>query len=201
MSHLNFHRFRFFIKAFTLLIEQKQDEAQFLKQGAILLQQLTQHDDWLPDEYTRSDPERYQQYLLYVDSLERFSIVSFVWGPGQSTPIHDHTVWGLLSVIRGAEISQSFHSNETNNRLIQIKEKQQLEAGEVEIVTPNAIDIHQVSNAFTDRTSVSIHIYGANIGAVQRATYDLDGHKKQFISGYSNTTLPNFWDISKEQSK
>ena len=30
-------------------------------------------------------------------------MVSFVWGPGQKTPIHDHTVWGLVGMLRGAE--------------------------------------------------------------------------------------------------
>ena len=42
------------------------------------------------------------QYLLYCDPEERFSVVSFVWGPGQSTPTHDPSVWGLIGVLRGA---------------------------------------------------------------------------------------------------
>ena len=37
-------------------------------------------------------PQYYQQHLLHCDPLERFSVVSFVWGPGQKTPVHDHTV-------------------------------------------------------------------------------------------------------------
>ncbi len=66
---------------------------------------MIRHDDWLPAAYAAPDPARYRQYLLHCDSAERFSIVSFVWGPGQLTPIHDHTVWGLVGVLRGAEIS------------------------------------------------------------------------------------------------
>ncbi|MGB8971431.1 MAG: cysteine dioxygenase, partial [Pseudomonas capeferrum] len=45
---------------------------------------------------------------------------------------------------------------------------------------------------------ISIHVYGANIGAVNRAVYLADGTEKPFISGYSNTLLPNIWDLSKE---
>ena len=38
----------------------------------------------------------------------------------------------------------------------------------------------------------------ANIGAVHRWVYAADGTRKPFVSGYSNTTLPNLWDRSKE---
>ncbi|CAB3788523.1 3-mercaptopropionate dioxygenase [Paraburkholderia ultramafica] len=83
-------------------------EAHLLEAGAAALRELIAHDDWLPDAFARPDPERYQQFLLHADSRQRFSIVSFVWGPGQSTPVHDHTVWGLIGVLRGAEIAQAY---------------------------------------------------------------------------------------------
>ena len=52
-----------------------------------------------------------------------------------------------------------------------------LEPGSVEAVSPTVGDIHRVINAFDDRVSVSIHVYGANIGAVERAVYTADGHE------------------------
>jgi len=58
--------------------------------------------------------------------------------------------------------------------------------------------VHRVTNAYDDRVSISIHVYGANIGAVQRSTYDAAGTPKRFVSGYSNQTLPNVWDRSGE---
>ena len=61
-------------------------------------------DAWLPEAYAEAGP-RYRQYLLHCDPLERFCVVSFVWGPGQKTPIHNHTVWGLVGMLRGEEIS------------------------------------------------------------------------------------------------
>ena len=73
-----------------------------------------------------------------------------------------------------------------------------LEPGHVEALSPHRNDIHQVSNAFADQVSISIHVYGANIGAVKRAVYQSDGSEKLFISGYSNAYLPNIWDLSKE---
>jgi len=143
------------------------------------------------------DPARYQQYLLHCDSRQRFSIVSFVWGPGQQTPIHDHRVWGLIGMLRGAEYSQGFARSE-HGALLPAGEPVRLDPGHVEAVSPRIGDVHQVSNAFDDRVSISIHVYGANIGAVSRAVYSPDGSEKPFISGYSNSLLPNIWDLSKE---
>jgi 3-mercaptopropionate dioxygenase len=61
--------------------------------------------------------------------------------------------------------------------------------------------VHVVENALADRASLSIHVYGGNIGAVKRHVFDATtGAAKLFISGYSRTTLPNFWDRSREAS-
>jgi predicted metal-dependent enzyme (double-stranded beta helix superfamily) len=55
-----------------------------------------------------------------------------------------------------------------------------------------------VSNAGS-QTAVSIHVYGANIGAVKRHTYDAaTGQPKEFVSGYHNAAVPNLWDRSKD---
>jgi predicted metal-dependent enzyme (double-stranded beta helix superfamily) len=79
---------------------------------ALRLAALVKKDDWLPEEYTLPHPHHYQQYLLHADSGQRFSIVSFVWGPGQSTPIHDHRVWGAIGMLRGAEENQRYRLDE-----------------------------------------------------------------------------------------
>lgn len=192
-------RLRHFVQQLAALVEQRLPEPDTLAQGATLLGALVAHDDWLPDTYAQPHPERYQQYLLHADALGRFSVVSFVWGPGQATPIHDHTVWGLIGMLRGAEDSQAY-ARAPDGRWAPQGAPVRLQPGQVEAVSPNdpAIgDVHRVSNAWEGHTSISIHVYGANIGAVQRSVYLEDGTRKPFISGYSNSTLPNLWDLSK----
>jgi len=194
---LQLWRLREFIGSFARLLDQKPAEDRILADGSALLRALVSQDDWLPTQYAQADPQRYRQFLLHADSGQRFSVVSFVWGPGQSTPVHDHTVWGLVGMLRGAEYSQSFDAAE--GALAPVGEPVRLVPGMVEAVSPTGAglhDVHQVRNAFTDRTSISIHVYGANIGAVRRSVYQPDGTRKPFISGYSNTTLPNIWDLS-----
>ena len=101
-------RLRGFVADFTRLVSGGNGEAAALSRGAELLRALVATDDWLPGAYAVSHPDRYQQFLLHCDPLERFSVVSFVWGPGQSTPIHDHRVWGLIGMLRGGEVETRF---------------------------------------------------------------------------------------------
>jgi predicted metal-dependent enzyme (double-stranded beta helix superfamily) len=188
---------REFIISLSALLDQRPDESSILKEGGALLAHLVGQDDWLPDIYTQPHPQHYQQVLLHCDSAERFSIVAFIWGPGQRTPIHDHTVWGLIGMLRGAEYSQSFVLDEQGKAKAK-GEAVRINPGDVEAVSPAVGDIHRVHNAYDDRVSISIHVYGANIGAVQRFVYAEDGTRKPFISGYSNLQLPNLWDRSKD---
>ena len=185
-------RLRLFILDIAGLLSQTRDEAVILDIGGRFLGELVSHDDWLPEAFAQPDPARYRQYLLHCDSLERFSVVAFVWGPGQETPVHDHTVWGLIGLLRGCEVSQPY-GHDAQGRLQALGAPVTLEPGQVEAVSPRIGDIHRVNNAFDDRVSISIHVYGANIGTVQRHVFADDGSRKPFISGYSNDWLPNLW--------
>ncbi|MGI9301591.1 MAG: cysteine dioxygenase [Gammaproteobacteria bacterium] len=191
----NTARLREFVQAFTHLVEAHgDDEAIVMDKGGELLRALIDNDDWLEDEFAKAHPDHYQQYLLYCDPFERFCVTSFVWGPGQHTPVHNHTVWGLVGVMRGRETCREFANSDGRAELRQLDEHA-IEPGEIDRVSPTIGDVHQVANACTDQTSVSIHVYGANIGAVERHVFDArSGLAKPFISGYSNTVVPNIWD-------
>jgi predicted metal-dependent enzyme (double-stranded beta helix superfamily) len=184
---------RRFVRDFAAILDSGASRAGILEHGGKLLSRLISRDDWLPEEFAQPHPERYQQYLLHCDSAERFSVVSFVWGPGQATPIHDHRVWGLVGVLRGAESVQSYRRRD-DGPLVRQGAPTELGEGEVEAIDPQAGDIHRVANAFDDRTSISIHVYGGNIGAVERAIYRDSGEERPFISGYANEVLPNLWN-------
>ena len=178
----------------TKLVERTElKEPEILNQASGIIHSLVVGDDWLPLDMAQPDPSRYRQYLLYGDPLDRFSLVSFVWGPGQHTPIHDHTVWGVVGMLRGAELSQSYRTDKDEN-LTADGVEEILRPGQVTCVSPRIGDIHRVSNAYMDKTSISIHLYGGNIGRINRSVYDATaGSRKSFVSGYSNASLPNLW--------
>src|SRR5471030_2305557 len=176
---------RQFLADFTRLIQAPHGQTEVLAQGSELLVTLIREDNWLAEEFAQPHADHYQQYLLYADPLSRFSVVSLVWG--------------LIGMLRGAEISQNFARHGDGTPQAE-GEPVTLQPGDVEKIAPDVQDIHQVSNFYSDRVSISIHVYGGNIGAVSRAVYLPDGREKTFISGYSNSSIPNLWDLSKEKT-
>jgi predicted metal-dependent enzyme (double-stranded beta helix superfamily) len=189
-------RLREFVRAFTLLQGSGASEERIFTDGRALLARLIAQDDWLPGEYAAADPAAYRQYLLHCDPLERFSVLSFVWAPGQATPIHDHTVWGMVGVLRGAERCEEFAPPNGPGPLLP-SGQHILAAGAIDLVSPRIGDTHRVSNALAGGVSVSIHVYGANIGATVRHVYDPDsGEPRRFVSGYANAHLPNLWSVT-----
>jgi predicted metal-dependent enzyme (double-stranded beta helix superfamily) len=174
-----------FVRELGNLLQTGAPEGEVLRHGRVLLARLVQQDDWLPASHARPHPDHYRQYRLHVDPEGRFSVVSFVWGPGQCTPVHDHTVWGLIGMLRGAEYSQPFRLDAAG-RPVPDGQEIRLDPGQVEAVSPGIGDIHRVRNAYDDRVSVSIHVYGADIGRVNRSVFTPQGERKPFVSGYSD---------------
>lgn len=161
------------------------EEEQVLQGVTAAMRALVARDDWLAPEFTVPHPKYYQQYLLHRDAAGRFSVVSFVWGPGQATPIHDHTVWGVIGMLRGGESAQPYEPGPAG--MTPRGAEELLRPGDVAAVSPRIGDIHRVRNAYSDRVSISIHAYGADIGQVRRHVFDPEtGAAKDFVSGYSN---------------
>jgi 3-mercaptopropionate dioxygenase len=177
-------RFRGFIEQVTQAVDAKHGgEQALLAHVSDAAHSLVSVDDWLPAGAAVPHPEFYRQYLLYCDPAERFSVVSFVWGPGQQTPIHDHTTWGVIAMLRGSERGERFGVGAPMTSF----DTSILKSGDVECVSPDIGDIHKVSNVFDDAVSISIHVYGGNIGRIARHVFEADtGAAKEFVSGYAN---------------
>lgn len=174
-----------FIQRLNGLLEQQLPEHQLLPNVRDLMGELVAQDNWLDPSFAVPHPQYYQQYLLHADPNDRFSVVSFVWGPGQSTPIHDHTVWGVIGMLRGAEDCQSY-ALDTHGLPQPVGPAERLTPGQTACVSPTIGDIHQVMNAHADQVSISIHVYGANIGKTHRHVFTPAGEVKSFVSGYAN---------------
>jgi predicted metal-dependent enzyme (double-stranded beta helix superfamily) len=107
-------------------------------------------------------------------------------------------VWGLVGMLRGSETSQAFVRDPASGALSK-GALAVMKPGDVEVLRPSLGDIHQVSNTLVDACSISIHVYGGNIGAVRRFTFEPEsGMPSLFVSGYTNTLVPNIWDRSAE---
>ena len=101
-------------------------------------------------------------------------------------------VFAVVGVLRGEEISVSYERS--GDGTLKPGPAERLPQGSVAAVSPDLGDIHAISNGLPDRSSISIHVYGGNIGTIRRSIFDArTGAAREFISGYSNEAVPNLW--------
>jgi len=176
-----------FIAAVDPLIRSFKSHAETVATIEPHLRQLVSRRDWLKPAYWRPIPSKpYAQYLLFRPPDKIFSVVSFVWNPGQGSPIHDHCTWGVIGQYEGEEEEGRFRSGKSGLERITIAHAR---PGDVSHVYPPDRDIHQIMNR-TEAPTISIHIYGGDIGSQPRHVFDAaTGRTQAFISGYDTPDL------------
>jgi predicted metal-dependent enzyme (double-stranded beta helix superfamily) len=106
--------------------------------------------------------------------------------------VHDHLTWGLVGVLRGRE-RETAYARQPDGSFLPVSTGFLL-PGQTAAVSPTVGDVHEVANDFADQVSISIHVYGRNIGRVQRHVFDpTSGAEKSFVSGYASDVVPNLW--------
>jgi 3-mercaptopropionate dioxygenase len=128
--------------------------------------------DLLLDGQRCGTPDCYCQHVLYADPDGAFSVVALVWQPGQRTCIHDHISWCVVGVYEGAEESTLYRVVDETH--LEVTGHMIDGEGSTSYFVPPG-DIHEVCNS-TDRTVISIHVYGADVSALGssiRRRYDL----------------------------
>ncbi len=176
-----------FISDLEAIVVSERDEWKIVAEVEPLVGRLVTSDDltWLKPE-CRLPPKGksgvtagYGQYCLYRRSTS-LSVIAFCWGPGQGTPIHDHLSWGVLGFIDGRERETRYKriDDGTNEEYASLKEVgvYYTEKGRTSHLITNTRDIHKVENP-GDTPSVSIHVYGCDMGRQRRRRYDAESGK------------------------
>ncbi len=172
-----------FIRDVTGALRKCETDMERIRTIQPMLAHLLRNKSALHQRFRMPLKDSYAQYLVHKPDDDSFSIVSFVWLPGQSTPIHDHTVWGLIGVYEGEEEEERFAR--MDNGELKSLGSHVSRAGDVSYVCPPDKEIHQVRNTSAS-LSVSIHIYGCDIGERERHVFDARTHAvTPFKSGYT----------------
>ncbi|MDM5281900.1 cysteine dioxygenase family protein [Peribacillus frigoritolerans] len=165
-------------------------EKEIVNQIQPYFQSLLQNEGLLPESYKQPKPNKYSQFLLYKPQDEAFSIVAFVWGPGQTAPIHDHLVWGLVGIYEGT-IEETRYRKISNDESevgfnLEVVETVIAKTKDISFVYPPNADIHSVRNPFND-IAITIHIYGTDIGKQKRNRYASETYAmKPIVTSHEN---------------
>lgn len=119
----------------------------------------------LPEQLRRPAPNSYARRLIHSDPEVGYTALSMVWGPGQSTPVHDHAgLWCVEGVIQGRIEVTQYRLVESEGTRMRFERQTPDVAGvgsAGRLIPP--YDYHTIGNALPDRPSVTIHIYGGEM--------------------------------------
>lgn len=135
---------------------------------------LISGEDFLPAAAKVPAKDHYARHLIHEDPKKRFVVVSLVWGPGQGTPIHDHSTWGVAGILTNELRIVNYDRLDDGSRpgYAELREASSITApaGTVLYVLPPNDEIHLLENP-TDQVTISLHVYGREITECNR--YDL----------------------------
>ncbi|GAC1585733.1 MAG: cysteine dioxygenase [Candidatus Velthaea sp.] len=177
------HAFNTFVGELESIVAAERAQERIVARVEVLVNQLISTDlSWLKEEHRRVPEGKsgiasgYGQYCLYRRA-NALSVVVFCWGAGQGTPVHDHLTWGVLGFIDGCEKETRYRRvddgiDRTHAQLTETDVVLTTAGQTSHIMTPTR-DVHKVENPGS-RSSVSLHVYGCDMGSQRRRKYDLD---------------------------
>lgn len=155
------------------------DDAKILDFGSSYLEKLISNPDCIPPEYRvpalRDNTRLHGSYLLHRS--DDLLVSAEVWGPGAHVDPHDHHVWGMIGVLDNTlnEIRFQWHEDESRPGFGVLEKSRDAvsKPGEVSLLIPGIDEIHQIDNP-DSRPTVEIHVYGLDLGTIQRYKYDAE---------------------------
>jgi 3-mercaptopropionate dioxygenase len=179
-----------FIDDVELVVGATDDEYEITKRVAERLSALLASDYRLPPEVTRPAADHHVNYPLYIAPDNSWSLAAVVWNVGQRTPVHGHETWGVVGIYSGAEREFRYVKPTAADagRPLTPAGEQVWERGQVTVCCTTDDDVHAVA-AVGDVPTVGIHVYGDNIGTIERWLYDpATGAARRFVSGWNTPT-------------
>lgn len=129
-----------------------------------------------------SKPEMFDnEILLYMDPRRRFSLRIFLFGPGEYTPVHDHSAWGLTGTVfgpLGVDKYKRLDSRETPGYAeLEEKETITLIPGDIDFTPILDNGIHKTGNPAKDSAICMVSIYGNPIRRLYVNEYDVEKNR------------------------
>jgi predicted metal-dependent enzyme (double-stranded beta helix superfamily) len=109
--------------------------------------------------------DHYARRELYRSPVHGYSVVAMTWGPGQGTPLHDHSgLWCVEGVWDGELEIVQYELLERDGGRYRFRAAGGIHAGPGSagsLIPPH--EYHTIRNASTDAVAISLHIYKAEM--------------------------------------
>jgi len=132
----------------------------------------------LDERFFRPKPDVYARRLLHRDLERGFTAVVMTWGPGQGTALHDHAgMWCVEGTLSGEmEVLQYELAESTPDGRYRFEPRGTVRAkpGASGALIP-PFEYHVLRNGFTDRVSLTLHVYGGEMDHCHLFEPEADG--------------------------
>ena len=140
-----------------------------IREVSAATKRLVASDQWLDERFRIGSPDCYTRHLLHRDPQNRFVVLALVWLPGQMTPIHDHSCWGVMGILQNSleEICYDRLDDGTRPDFAELEQSRGTDVGRgsVAYLLPPYEEIHRIGNS-SDKPTISLHIYGRDLDEV-----------------------------------
>ena len=126
---------------------------------------IRDRDVQLPDCVHDPIVDHYARRELYRSPQRGYSVVAMTWGPGQGTPLHDHSgLWCVEGVWDGELEIVQYELLERDGERYRFRAAGGIHAGPGSagsLIPPH--EYHTIRNASEDAIAISLHVYQAEM--------------------------------------
>lgn len=142
------------------------DPQQITRQVSAVLSRFTSEGlVHLSDELREPCASSYARRLIYRSEQPHYTALAMVWGPGQGTPVHDHSgMWCVEGVVEGSIEVTQYDLKERQGDRCRFESQATIDAGvgsSGRLIPP--FDYHTISNASDSASAITIHVYGGEM--------------------------------------
>ena len=158
-----------YVRAIEDVLDRRPSNRLIIREVSVATKKLCADDRWLEERHRVGSPDCYTRHLLHRDPENRFVVLALVWMPGQMTPIHDHSCWGVMGILQNSLEEVCYDRLDDGKRpdFAELEQSRGTDVGRgsVAYLLPPYEEIHRIGNT-SSRPTISLHVYGRDLDAV-----------------------------------
>lgn len=158
-----------YVRSIDTVLRRRPANPVIIREVSLATKQLCADDRWLEERHRVGSPDCYTRHLLHHDPENRFVVLALVWMPGQMTPIHDHSCWGVMGILQNSLEEVCYDRLDDGKRpdFAELEQSRGTDVGRgsVAYLLPPYEEIHRIGNT-SSKPTISLHVYGRDLDAV-----------------------------------
>jgi predicted metal-dependent enzyme (double-stranded beta helix superfamily) len=158
-----------YVRSIEEVLDRHPSNRIIIREVSAATKRLCADDRWLEERFRVGNPDYYTRHLLHRDANNRFVVLALVWQPGQATPIHDHSCWGVMGIVDNSLEEICFDRLDDGKRadFAELEQSRGTDVGKgsVAYLLPPFEEIHRIGNT-SNKPTISLHVYGRDLDEV-----------------------------------